>query len=321
MAIQARHVEEALDNSLFNLILFATEACNFRCTYCYEDFALGHMRPEVVQAVKKLISARADCGLRALEISWFGGEPLLAKGVVLDIGRHTMALARSKHFVYGANITTNGFFLTPPAVEELVASGVTRFQVSLDGPETEHDKTRIRRNGSGSFHHIWANLRKMRDTSLDFLVILRMHMHSRNASSLEELVDSIKIEFGHDDRFKVFFKAVEHLGGPNDNDFRILSGDERASAKSSLEERLSSPSQIFALKSPYICYAALPNSLAIRADGTVAKCTVGLKDSNNSIGVLSNDGTLQLDQQKLRYWLRGWGSLNEQELACPWRQA
>ena len=58
------------------LILLPTEQCNFRCTYCYEDFAIGRMTPEVVSGVKNLIDRRAD-GLSHLQLSWFGGEPTL----------------------------------------------------------------------------------------------------------------------------------------------------------------------------------------------------------------------------------------------------
>ena len=35
---------------LLELILLASEDCNFRCTYCYEDFARGTMLPSVVKA-------------------------------------------------------------------------------------------------------------------------------------------------------------------------------------------------------------------------------------------------------------------------------
>jgi len=37
------------------LILLASEDCNFRCQYCYEDFTRGTMKPQVREAVKKLV--------------------------------------------------------------------------------------------------------------------------------------------------------------------------------------------------------------------------------------------------------------------------
>ncbi|HEY0232414.1 MAG TPA: radical SAM protein, partial [Dokdonella sp.] len=71
-----------------------TEKCNFRCTYCYEDFKIGRMQAPVVRGLKRLISNRAP-SLRRLSLSWFGGEPLLAKPVVLEVGTHAYKVARS----------------------------------------------------------------------------------------------------------------------------------------------------------------------------------------------------------------------------------
>jgi len=49
-------LEGELVNSLrtdrLQLILLPTEQCNFRCTYCYEDFAIGRMSDAVVAGVK-----------------------------------------------------------------------------------------------------------------------------------------------------------------------------------------------------------------------------------------------------------------------------
>jgi len=42
----------------------------------------------------------------------------------------------------------------------------------------------------------------------------------------------------------------------------------------------------------YICYASKANSLVIRADGRIAKCTVALNDERNHIGDLKPDGSL-----------------------------
>src|SRR5262245_31032656 len=42
----------SLANNILQLILMPTEACNFRCTYCYEDFRYQSMHPDVVLGVK-----------------------------------------------------------------------------------------------------------------------------------------------------------------------------------------------------------------------------------------------------------------------------
>ena len=72
------------------------------------------------------------------------------------------------------------------------------------------------------------------------------------------------------------------------------------------------------LKDDYVCYASKANSLVIRSSGDIAKCTVALTDKRNSIGHLNRDGTVEINQDLLRLWLRGLQSGNSQELSCPY---
>lgn len=66
-----------------------------------------------------------------------------------------------------------------------------------------------------------------------------------------------------------------------------------------------------------ICYASLPNSLVIRSNGDVGKCTVALYDERNKIGTLQPDGTLKLIQGRFAPWVRGIETLDPETLACP----
>src|SRR6266851_4736219 len=80
-------VRDSFDPGQLSLILLPTERCNFRCTYCYEKFKQGGMRNEVVQGVKSLLSRRIPT-LHTLNISWFGGEPLLSLPIIEDLSHH-----------------------------------------------------------------------------------------------------------------------------------------------------------------------------------------------------------------------------------------
>ena len=51
-------VADSLNNRRLTLILMSTEKCNFRCAYCYEDFAIGKMKKEVVNGICNLITER-----------------------------------------------------------------------------------------------------------------------------------------------------------------------------------------------------------------------------------------------------------------------
>ena len=68
---------------------------------------------------------------------------------------------------------------------------------------------------------------------------------------------------------------------------------------------------------PYICYAARPNSLLIRSNGRIGKCTVAFDDDRNDLGKVEDDGTISIDNQKLTPWIRGLGTLDVADTGCP----
>jgi uncharacterized protein len=320
MSVQAQQIASILDGRYLNLIVLPTEKCNFRCTYCYEDFEIGRMAPAVVKGVQALLRMRAPT-LDALEISWFGVEPLVAQDVVEDISRTAVELAtRYASLAYKANITTNGSLLDIATAERLVGLGVTFFQISLDGPQQTHDLSRVRANGMGSFAQIWSNLVALRDSDLRLSIMLRVHFSPDTFEELAPLVDDINDEFAEDERFAVYFKSIERLGGTNDPNIRVFGPDLKRLAKESLNARLRHQRQIYSYASdqPYVCYASRPNSLVIRADGSLGKCTVALRDERNNIGRLNPDGTIDVDQSKLRLWMIGLQTLDAQDLACPY---
>lgn len=129
-------IASAFSQRRLNLILFPTERCNLRCVYCYEDFQVGRMRPDVVSAIKALLDRRS-ADLDALDLSWFGGEPLLAKDIVYDLSEYAQQRAKAG-LSYRANMTTNGYLLDVDTASRLVALGVTFFQISLDGFGAQH---------------------------------------------------------------------------------------------------------------------------------------------------------------------------------------
>ena len=83
---KAHQIASFFRNDQLQLILLPTEDCNFRCVYCYQNFEVGRMRPQVVDGIKHLVERRIG-SLRVLEIGWFGGEPLFAYDIVLGLSR------------------------------------------------------------------------------------------------------------------------------------------------------------------------------------------------------------------------------------------
>ncbi|MFQ5601262.1 MAG: hypothetical protein ACE5G2_12015, partial [Candidatus Krumholzibacteriia bacterium] len=68
-----------------------------------------------------------------------------------------------------------------------------------------------------------------------------------------------------------------------------------------------------------ICYATRGNSYVVRANGRLNKCTVALEHPNNQVGRIREDGFLDLDEPRMRTWMRGLWSQDREELECPMR--
>lgn len=325
MALASHALREALDPRALHLILMPTEACNFRCTYCYESFALARMQPAVVAGVLALLERRA-CELDSLSISWFGGEPLLALDVIEEISTAALAHARAHpRLAYSANVTTNASTLDRRTFERLLALSVRQFHVALDGPRALHDRRRKRADGGATFDRIWSHLLAARDVPGDFEIVLRVHVDRGNLGSLPELVEQCRAAFGGDARFTLYFKPLSRYGGPNDAQIEVLSDEERALVMPRLEALVrgtqSAAAPLRASDGPHAaddaCYAAKANSFVVRADGRLSKCTVALDRPENDVGRLNADGTLALDRSRQRAWLRGLASGDARELFCP----
>lgn len=305
-------------NRLLDLTLLPIEQCNFRCTYCYETFADGKMKPELVDSIRTLIDRRAP-ELDYLRLGWFGGEPLLAHDVVIALSSHACDLAaRYPDLEFVSGMSTNGYLLDAAMMEKLLAAGVGSFQVSIDGFGEHHDRTRVSRAGGGTFERIWANMLELRASDLAFSINLRVHYSRDNIDHVFDFTDRLKVEFGGDPRFRIFFKTIEKLGGSNDSDLNVYGWKEAAEVKARLMERLEGRmDDVLPSNACYVCYAGKPNAFVIRRDGRIVKCTVGLDEPENLVGRMGLDGTMSLTAETLKPWLKGAVDLDPAFLRCP----
>jgi uncharacterized protein len=308
---------ESFRSNYFSLILMPTEACNFRCTYCYETFEHKKMSPRVVTGIKALIDRRAD-ELDELNIEWFGGEPTLALDIVWDICHHARTIAKSKGFRFTSGMTTNGYLLDQERFQRCLENEIRTFQISLDGAPSEHNKSRVLASGAGTFDRIWSNLMAMKEVPGDFFILLRLHYTYENFISLGEFARSVGDVLKDDTRFNYWFHPINRLGGPNDENTTKMSDAD----KKEIEAHLWQTSGL--CRSPeaptdvdYICYAAKGNSLVVRSTGRLAKCTVALTQDFNDIGSINEYGELSIDQSRFRRWIRPTLEANWDIIACP----
>jgi uncharacterized protein len=335
-------IARCISSRRLDLTLLPTEKCNFRCVYCYEDFELGRMPSDVVAGVKNLISRRAP-KLEELQISWFGGEPLLALPVIHEICKHSIQEADRYGFKFGGGLTTNAYLLTPKVLTDLVDMKQTFYQVSIDGTEQQHNKTRIRADGAGTFETIWANMLAAKAVDRDFTIQFRVHMTPDNFESLKSLMVMLRNSFGSDNRFRLDLQHIRKMGGAGNANVKLMSDAEIAerahvlralantgempphslvtaladSAGETAKTAYRSERGVVGIVGNDICYAAKPNHWLIRANGRVGRCTVILNDARNDMGRLLPDGTMDLIHERIAPWFSGLDDLDPKRLTCP----
>jgi uncharacterized protein len=296
-----------------------TEACNFRCVYCYESNTGGRMSPGTVNGLERWLTHRFP-ELEKLTLNWYGGEPLLALEIVEQLQRHISTLLGCHPDVdVRAAMTTNGYLLRPALLRKLVSLQVTSYQVSLDGPGEHHDRTRTLAGGQGTFDRIWDNLTGARDLDETFSIFLRVHVHRNNLEAMPDFMRTLARSFAGDDRFRLILRPVSRLGGRGNECHQALTANEAAQSIEgfrALARRLGL--RLFdGERSQDRCYAAQPQTWLVRADGTLGKCAVALSDPANTVGRLRDDGRVEVDGESLRPWLRGVFSGDPGELSCP----
>jgi uncharacterized protein len=278
------------------------------------------MSPETVEAILKLVKKRAST-LKQLNISWFGGEPLMAKDIVIYLSQEFKKLSKKFNFTYQANMTTNGYYLNDKLLETLVDLGITIYQITLDGAKESHDKIRIMKNKKGSFDTIWNNLISFKKIDSSFDIMIRVHYSPATIVDIKRFAPLLVKTFDEDKRFGLFFRNVSKLGGENDNKLSTCTNNETEEYQmelSLLSKDFNKNANIISLESDYICYASKANSYMIRSDASIGKCTVALKEEVNHIGKLKANGELELDQDKFRLWSIGLQTENPEHLACPY---
>lgn len=309
-------IANALTDDTLGLIIFPTEQCNFRCFYCYESFELGKMSKEIVEAILKLVKKRAS-SLKQLNISWFGGEPLMAQEIVIYLSKEFQRLSKEFDFKYSASMTTNGYYLTNHLLEELIDLGIGEYQITLDGSKESHDKIRVMKNKKGSFDTIWNNLVSFKNITKEFDIMIRVHYTPQTIIDIKQFSTSLVDTFKDDNRFNLFFKNVSKLGSSNDDILSTCTEDETQEYQMELS-LIAKDFNVVKIENDYVCYASKANHFIIRSDGSVGKCTVALKEEVNNIGKLKSNGELDLDQDKFRLWSIGLQTEEPEHLACPY---
>jgi len=172
-------------------VLMMSYDCNLRCGYCFQDHmrtnpAYRHLlramdRPMIDRLMRAIrsIDTKHRQGESKRNITMFGGEPLLASS--REVVEYLIQQAGSESDIHAVtNATELQHYL-----DLLRPDAIKSIQITIDGPRAEHDRRRIRPDGSGSFDAILDNLALAADRPVEISV--RINTDRINVERLPEL--------------------------------------------------------------------------------------------------------------------------------------
>ncbi len=188
--IKTRMMQGRYNKNILSLTIAPTMACNFRCVYCFEQGYYGNklMDENTQENLIKFIEKHIN-GVKLLNITWFGGEPLLGMPVIENLSEKMIALCEEKQVKYSANIITNGYLLTKNIAQKLKEYRVTFAQVTVDGSKEIHDARRPLANGQGTYDVIMKNMLEINGI---LQIRLRINVDYENIYEADKVVDFLK---------------------------------------------------------------------------------------------------------------------------------
>ncbi len=301
------HYLNHISNNRLQLVIHVTQECNFRCAYCYMDFKPVMLSQDTQEGIINYIKKNIQ-KYKAVQVSWFGGEPTLGMKIIENLSRKIIDICKIHKRPYTAIITTNGYNLNPENVNILLACHVTHIAVTIDGNAKLHDSQRTLADGSPTFDHIIRNLINIRDNikTQTLTVSIRINITEKHLSYIEEFYNYYNDIFGNDHRFSLFVRPVADYGGTRVKSMKKFFVNDMHGVYDSLLKIQSGikffPNFIDLEIGGYTCSAHQLHKYTIGCDGSISKCDESL---NIPIGFLTSDGTMEIDPFKHAEWIFG----------------
>jgi uncharacterized protein len=276
-------------DGVLRLRVLVTENCNFACPYCFEAEG-GPTGPGMGRHIEEALHAwvrrrMAAYDLHTLELTYFGGEPLLKKPLILRTAERFQRELAEDGRRFRCNVITNGALLDRPFVDAMRPLGLDFVKVTLDGPKHHHDRARVHKDGRGSWDEILANLKAVAGR-------VRIHIGSNVPAGLEREYEALADELereglaGAIERLK--FKPVldAHGAGGCATRFSDVSPDGLVRLRLKAESAGMGVDPEFGLGP---CGLHMDQYLLVDAGGYLYKCDVVVGDPKLAVGRVTDE--------------------------------
>lgn len=299
--IESLFVQRRFSSKVYQLTLNTSLDCNLCCWYCYETHAKKtNMSLELVKNILLHLEIKSQADpFKILELSFFGGEPLLNYKAIKALLEGVKMLSKRFDFDIHLTFVTNGTLINQKYVE-LLKEFKVRFQITIDGNKDTHNNTRKYKSkllGTDSYGRIMDNLKLLNEQEAEFYFIVRVNYETDTLKSISKLMADL--EFLDKRRTALSLHRVwQHKATEEDSALLI----DAINYINSMGFVVSTFPLATNLEN---CYADNYNQAIINYDGNVYKCTARDFSSEqpsgklNSLGLIEWNAPLLLDRLAL----------------------
>ena len=225
------HKSKYSDGNIIKIDIPITDECNFVCPYCFEKDCRKSSegccaeqesmeREEFLDELLLYLENRITNTVKEIQIVWYGGEPLLEQKLIIQYGKQLEDFGKKHNIKISQAIVTNGFLLNERLIYELAQFNISFIQITLDGPEEIHNRTRNLTVPVNSYHVILKNISKALRAGLT--IIIRVNVDKKNIVAVNQLIDDLTCCDIHEYIGKTLFFDLARIFGSEDS-FDLMS--------------------------------------------------------------------------------------------------
>ncbi len=278
------------NQTILPLTIAPTTACNFDCPYCFEPKIHPQtINEQTIGQIEEFVKSHKL--VDSIDLTWYGGEPLLAFDKMRTI--YSMLTANDMPKINSHSIITNGYLINDEIIEFFKISNLNTIQITLDGIKAHHDATRcLKKSQKPTFNIILDNIDKIISCLPKVHIDLRVNINKQNYTDFIELFHYFKQKYPTSTAINVYPGLI-----------REETSDKCSMCHSSFKSRdlveLYSifkengiNTALFPQKRHKGCMAHMLNAYIIGPEGEIYKCW---NDVSNPDMVIGNINTIKLN--------------------------
>lgn len=287
--------------NIHNITIAPTMDCNYHCFYCFESNTKAYISEETMRRIAKYLSGLD--GACVINLTWFGGEPLLAKEQMI---RLTEQIDLKENTILNSSIITNGYYLDKDFINLLPDIYVKDVQLSLDGLYENYNKVKFMNQDKNCFSRILDNIDMFAYIHRDIFLNIRVNMDKNSMNDFYKISTFFKERYPNNTNINTYAAFLQNINNTTSQSkaCHFCDMEDQISFSLSMFEKTSDKKYIYPQNRICECAIRNHNSWGFGPDGSVYKCWENIGNVKEKVGFIDDDGKIQItDRAKLmRYY-------------------